>query len=440
MKYNIISSAAIKRIILTTILFSLIICQMPQTAAAKNGRHTVTSHSYNTLKNEVSTDNNSKNTKTNTDTTNSTSTGIDTSIMAKAAVLIENNSGRILYEKEKDMELIPASITKIMTLLLIFEAIHSGKIALEDSVTVSEYASSMGGSQVYLEAGETQTVDTMIKCISIASANDAAVAMAEYVSGSESEFVKNMNNKAKELGMMHTSFKNCNGLDDNIKSGHYSSAYDVALMSRELVTKYPEISNYSTVWMDEITHTTKKGSKQFGLTNTNKLIRTYNGITGLKTGSTAKAKYCLSATAERGGISLTAVIMAAPDPKERFAEAASLLDYGFANCTNYSEKASDIPLKPQKISHGKTGTVTPIVSEDFSYTLCGSETADKIERKVMYKKNLTAPIKKGDTIGTVLYRINGMDIKKIPITAGEDIKEAGYIDYFYKLAKRLLLD
>ena len=440
MKYNIISSTAIKSIILTAISFSLVICQIPQKANADSKRHIITSTSYNILDNEVSTDNSSQNTETDTELNNSTSTGIDTSIMAKAAVLIENNSGRILYEKEKDMELIPASITKIMTLLLIFEAIHSGKISLEDSVTVSEYASSMGGSQVYLETGETQTVDTMIKCISIASANDAAVAMAEYVSGSEAEFVKNMNDKAKELGMLHTSFKNCNGLDDNIKSGHYSSAYDVALMSRELVTKYPEISNYSTVWMDEITHTTKKGSKQFGLTNTNKLIRTYNGITGLKTGSTAKAKYCLSATAKRGGISLTAVIMAAPDPKERFAEAASLLDYGFANCTNYSEKASDIPLKPQKISHGKTGTVTPVVNEDFSYTLCGSETADKIERKVMYKKDLTAPIKKGDTIGTVVYRINGKDIKKIPITAGEDIKEAGYIDYFYKLAKRLLLD
>ncbi len=248
------------------------------------------------------------------------------SILAKSAVLIENNSGRILFEKEKDTELVPASITKIMTLLLIFEALHNKKITLEDSVSTSEFAASMGGSQVFLEPGETQTVDTMIKCISIASANDAAVAMAEHVSGSETEFVKKMNEKAKELGMVHTSFKNCNGLDDSIQSGHYSSAYDVALMSRELITKYPEISNYSTVWMDEITHTTRKGTTQFGLTNTNKLIRTYNGITGLKTGSTSKAKYCLSATAERNGVSLTAVIMAAPDPKERFAEAAALLE------------------------------------------------------------------------------------------------------------------
>lgn len=269
-----------------------------------------------------------------------------------------------------------------MTLLLVFEALHNKKITLEDEVSTSEYASSMGGSQVFLEPGETQTVDTMIKCISIASANDAAVAMAEYVSGSETEFVKKMNEKAKELGMEHTSFKNCNGLDDTIKSGHYSSAYDVALMSRELISKYPEISNYSTVWMDEITHTTKKGTTQFGLTNTNKLIRTYNGITGLKTGSTSKAKYCLSATAERGGVSLTAVIMAAPDPKERFAEAAALLDYGFSNCTNYSEKASELHIKPQKIINGIKEKINAKASRDFSYTLCGSESSDKIQKKL----------------------------------------------------------
>ena len=201
--------------------------------------------------------------------------------------------------------MIPASITKIMTLLLIFEAIDQKKISLEDSVTVSEYAAQMGGSQVFLEPGETQTVNEMIKCISIASANDAAVAMAEFISGSETAFVDAMNKKAKELGMEHTSFKNCNGLDDSIQSGHYSSAYDVALMSRALVTKYPEISNYSTVWMDTITHKTKKGETEFGLTNTNKLVRTYDGITGLKTGSTSKAKYCLSATAVRNGVSLT---------------------------------------------------------------------------------------------------------------------------------------
>ena len=268
-------------------------------------------------------------------------------ITAQSAVLIENSSGRILYEKEKDKELIPASITKIMTLLLIFDALEKGQIHLEDSVSVSEYAASMGGSQVFLEPGETQTVDTMIKCISVASANDAAVAMAEYVAGSEQAFVDQMNQKAKELGMTHTHFMNCNGLDDSIESGHYSSAYDVALMSRALITCYPQISHYSTIWMDEITHSTQKGDTRFGLTNTNKLIRTYQGITGLKTGSTSKAKYCLSATASRAAVSLTAVVMAAPDPKIRFSQAASLLDYGFANCTGFEDrKAHQHPSAP----------------------------------------------------------------------------------------------
>ena len=360
-------------------------------------------------------------------------------ISAKSAVLIENNSGRILYQQKKDEELIPASITKIMTLILIFEAIHNKKISLKDNVSVSEYAASMGGSQVFLEPGEIQTVDTMIKCISIASGNDAAVAMAEFVSGSEPAFVKMMNKKAKELGMKHTHFKNCNGLDDSIESGHYSSAYDVALMSRELVTKYPEISKYSTVWMDEITHSTKKGDSQFGLTNTNKLIRTYQGITGLKTGSTSKAKYCLSATAERNGVNLTAVVMAAPDPKERFIEAASLLDYGFANCSNYTEEIDDIPLQEPKISSGDKDKIIPRIEEKFSYTLCNDESADKIKRKISYKKDITAPIKEGDDIGKIEYIIAGKKIKTIPIKAAESIKKAKYMDYVKKLFNHFLI-
>lgn len=254
-------------------------------------------------------------------------TKVNMDITAASAVLIEGVTGRILYEKDKDTKRIPASITKIMTLLLIFEALDSGKIALNDTVTVSEYAAKMGGSQVYLEPGETQSVDDMIKCITIASANDAAVAMAEFICGSESEFVNRMNEKAAALGMENTHFLNCNGLDDDIESGHYSSAYDVALMSRELIMKHPDIQKYSTTWMDSITHTTKKGTSEFGLTNTNKLVRSYTGITGLKTGSTSKAKYCLSATASRNDTTMIAVIMAAPEPKIRFSQAATLLDY-----------------------------------------------------------------------------------------------------------------
>lgn len=354
-------------------------------------------------------------------------------ITAKSAVLIENSSGQILYEKEKDQELIPASITKIMTLLLIFDSIEEGKISLDDEVSVSEYASSMGGSQVFLEPGEIQTVDTMIKCICVASANDASVAMAEKIAGSESAFVEMMNQKAKELGMKHTNFKNCNGLDDTIESGHYSSAYDVALMSVELLKEHPEISNYSTIWMDEITHVTKKGESQFSLTNTNKLIRTYDGITGLKTGSTSKAKYCLSATATRNGVSLTAVIMAAPDPRCRFTEAAALLDYGFANCTAFSEKTSELSLEEIPISGGKKSTITPRIHQDFSYTLCKGQSSKEIQRKIEYKNHLKAPIKEGEPIGRVTYEMDGKMISEIPILAAQTVEKAQYTDCLQKL-------
>lgn len=360
-------------------------------------------------------------------------------ITAQSAVLIENSSGRILYEKEKDKELIPASITKIMTLLLIFEALEKGQIHLEDSVSVSEYAASMGGSQVFLEPGETQTVDTMIKCISVASANDAAVAMAEYVAGSEQAFVDQMNQKAKDLGMKHTHFMNCNGLDDSIESGHYSSAYDVALMSRALISGYPQISHYSTIWMDEITHSTKKGDTQFGLSNTNKLIRTYQGITGLKTGSTSKAKYCLSATASRAAVSLTAVVMAAPDPKIRFNQAASLLDYGFANCTGFEDQTTALKLPAIPVKNGVSETVIPYISKDFSYTLCKGESGDQIKRRIEYKKKLTAPIRKGDMVGRIVYTMNDQTLEEIPIYAVKKVPKAAYTDCLEKLMKRWLV-
>ncbi len=360
-------------------------------------------------------------------------------ITAQSAVLIENSSGRIIYEKEKDKELIPASITKIMTLLLIFEALEKGQIHLEDSVSVSEYAASMGGSQVFLEPGETQTVDTMIKCISVASANDAAVAMAEYVAGSEQAFVDQMNQKAKDLGMKHTHFMNCNGLDDSIESGHYSSAYDVALMSRALISGYPQISHYSTIWMDEITHSTKKGDTQFGLSNTNKLIRTYQGITGLKTGSTSKAKYCLSATASRAAVSLTAVVMAAPDPKIRFNQAASLLDYGFANCTGFEDQTTALKLPAIPVKNGVSETVIPYISKDFSYTLCKGESGDQIKRRIEYKKKLTAPIRKGDMVGRVVYTMNDQTLEEIPIYAVKKVPKAAYTDCLEKLMKRWLV-
>ncbi|MFA9463686.1 MAG: D-alanyl-D-alanine carboxypeptidase family protein [Velocimicrobium sp.] len=354
----------------------------------------------------------------------------------KSVVLMEATTGNVIYEKNKDEPLVMASITKIMTLILIFEALEEGKIKLEDLVSVSEYAASMGGSQVYLEPYETQTVNDMIKCISIASANDACVAMSEYIAGSETEFVSRMNEMAKKLGMEHTHFLNCCGLDNDIDSGHYSSAYDVALMSRELITKYPQISDYSTVWMDSIIHTTKKGESEFGLTNTNKLVRSYEGITGLKTGSTSKAKYCLSATARRNGMDMIAVVMAAESPKDRFHDAAKLLDYGFANCELYKDEPKDNSLEPLLVKGGKTKTVTIQTKEPFSYVLVQNEGKDSIEKQVQYVEDTVAPIKKGDKLGEIQYYLSGKQIGSIDIVSLEDIDKAYYLDYLNGLINR----
>ena len=256
-------------------------------------------------------------------------------ISAPSAILMEASTGQVVYEKNPDEERPPASVTKIMTLLLIFDALETGQISLEDTVTTSEYAASMGGSQVFLEPGETQTVDTLIKCIAVASANDACVAMAEHIAGSEEEFVNQMNERAKELGMDHTHFVNCNGLDAD---GHLTTARDISLMSRELIRLYPQIRDYAMIWMENITHTTKKGSSEFGLTNTNKLVRHYEYTTGLKTGSTSQAGFCISATAEKNGMELIAVIMAAETSRDRTKDAIALLNYGFGKCSVYQEE------------------------------------------------------------------------------------------------------
>lgn len=366
-----------------------------------------------------------------------TTSGSAVDISAVSAVLIEGSTGDIIYEKDKDKELVPASITKIMTLTLIFEALDNGKLTLETPVSVSEYAASMGGSQVFLEPNETQTVDTMIKCISIASANDAAVAMAEKIAGSEEAFVKKMNEKAVALGMKHTQFKNCTGLDDNIESGHFSSAYDVALMSRELITKHPEISNYSTVWMDTIIHKTKKGETEFGLTNTNKLVRFYDGITGLKTGSTSKAKYCLSASARRNDMDLIAVIMAAPDHKKRFSEAQALLDYGFANCHIYRDTDIAQALKPVPVQGGKEDQVVPVPKSTFSYLLKNEDSSAAPTRKISYFDAQKAPLKKGAPVGSVDYYEKDKKIGSVVLAASKDISAAGFTDYLLALTKKL---
>lgn len=357
-------------------------------------------------------------------------------LSSPAAVLMEGSTGSVLYEKNKDEKLKPASITKIMTLLLIFEALDNGQIKLTDDVSVSEHAASMGGSQVFLEPYEVQKVETMIKCISIASANDASVAMAEHIAGSEEEFVARMNAKAKELGMNNTNFVNCCGLDaDN----HYTTAYDVALMSRELITKYPQISNYSTIWMDTFVHTTKKGRTEFGLTNTNKLIKSYKGITGLKTGSTSVAKYCLSATARRNNMDLIAVIMAAPDTKTRFMEAAKLLNYGFANYSIYVDDNKDIVLEPVKVVKGVSDFVEGKVNKEFSYLCDKGMSADKIRKEVVLLEKIKAPVTADDKIGEIVYYYENSKIGSVNIHAKESVDKAGFKDCLTKTLKKFFL-
>lgn len=356
--------------------------------------------------------------------------GSELSVDCEAAILMEGSTGKIIYAKNATKELCPASITKIMTLLLIFEALDRGEIALTDSVTVSEQASGMGGSQVFLEPGETQTVDTMIKCITVSSANDAAVAMAEYIAGTEEEFVNRMNIRAKELGMKNTHFENCCGLDTD---NHYSSAKDVAIMSRELIVNHPEISDYSTIWMDTITHVTKRGSSEFGLSNTNKLVRYYEGITGLKTGSTSIAKYCLSATAKRDGMDLIAVIMAAPDTKRRFSEAQKLLDYGFANLSvykNYFSPEEPLTIKVKGGALEKTGLS---VRDEFSYVFTKEKSMDNIHHLVNIPSDIKAPVNKDTKIGSVDYYYNDNLLGSVPLYADEDVKKAGVSDYLKKL-------
>ena len=277
----------------------------------------------------------------------------DLNIDSKSCVLMESSTGMVLYENNQNEKLSPASITKIMTLVLIFDAIHSGKIKLTDVATTSAYAKSMGGSQVFLEEGETQTVETLIKCIIIASGNDASVVMAEMIAGSEEAFVKKMNERAKSLGMNNTHFIDCCGLTDS--DDHYTTAKDVALMSRELIEKYPEIFKYSTIWMESITHKTKAGEKEFVLSNTNKLLKINQYVKGLKTGSTSKAKYCVSTVAEKDGVQLIAVVMAAPDYKIRFKESEKLINYGFSNCKVYTD--NDGYKKKIKVSNGKNENV-----------------------------------------------------------------------------------
>lgn len=348
-------------------------------------------------------------------------------IEAPHAVLMEASTKEVLYEKDAHTASAPASVTKIMTMLLIFEALEQGKVKLEDPVTVSEKAASMGGSQVFLERGEVQSVDTMLKCIAIASANDACVSMAEHVAGSEEAFVGKMNEKARELGMENSHFVNCNGLDAD---GHVLSAYDVALMSRELLIKYPKVHEYCTTWMETIVHKTAKGSQEFGLNNTNKLIRQYEYCTGLKTGSTGNAGFCVSATAKKDGMELIAVIMNGETSKSRFQDARTLLNYGYANYQMYRDTDQERkPLSRILIKGGVKTETVPVYEKEFVHLLLEGENPKEIEKRIQLPEEIPAPVKQGQVLGTLDYYYGSKKLGEVALVAQEEIPKANYMDY-----------
>lgn len=344
----------------------------------------------------------------------------DLGLTSKSALLMEEDTGTILYEQNSHEALPPASVTKVMTLLLIYEGERDGKFEWTDTVQVSEHAASMGGSQVFLEEGETQTAADMTKSIAIASANDAAVAMAEFLAGSEEAFVQKMNERAKELGMEDTNFVNACGLDTE---GHVSSAYDIALMSRELMENFPEIKEYTTTWQDSIVHKTRRGEETFGLTNTNKLIQWYDGATGLKTGSTGNALYCLSGTAERDGMGLIAVVMAAPDYKVRFREVMQLLDYGFANYAIEKGREKGYAMGEVPVEKGMTDTVEAVVAEEISVLVPKGKEA-QWETKTELLPAVSAPVEAGTKVGELVYLRDGEEVGRVELTAGEDVAKA----------------
>lgn len=353
-----------------------------------------------------------------------------TEITAPSAILLEASTGQIIYEKNATERRSPASITKIMTLLLIFEALSEGKVSLQDEVVTSAHAKSMGGSQVFLEEGETQTLETMIKCIVIASGNDASVAVAEHIAGSEADFVEKMNAKATELGMVDTHFEDCCGLTDS--DGHYTTAKDVAIMSRELTVKYPEVFTYTRIWMEDITHVTRRGSSTFTLSSTNKLLKWYQWTTGLKTGSTAKAKFCISATASKDGMDLIAVIMGAPDPKERFHDAEKLLNYGFSVSNLYVDENKE-PLPQMRVEGGVEESVSLHYAEEFRYLDVTGRDLSAVEKELKLPGSVKAPVTEGETAGQAVYRIGGEEIGRIAVLYDASVEKAGFGDYFKKV-------
>jgi D-alanyl-D-alanine carboxypeptidase (penicillin-binding protein 5/6) len=337
----------------------------------------------------------------------------------KSAILIERDTGKVMYEKNSNEELPPASMTKIMTMLLIMEAIDQGKLTWNEKIRTSEYAASMGGSQIFLEPGEEMTTKEMLRGIAIGSGNDAAVAMAERIAGSEDAFVEKMNEKAKELGLKHTHFKNTTGLPVD---GHYSTAYDMAVMAKELL-KYEDITKYTGMYE---AYLREKTDKKFWLVNTNKLVRFYPGVDGLKTGFTSDAKYCLTATAQKNGMRVIAVVFGAPTSKERNAQVTKMLDYAFSQYETHPMYKRHQPVGKAHISKGKSKTVVALTSERLSLLTKKGEKTSGIEQKVILQKQLNAPVHKGDKIGTLKLIKDGNVILESPLVAGQTVVEAGW--------------
>ncbi|MCQ6277982.1 D-alanyl-D-alanine carboxypeptidase family protein [Bacillus sp. EB600] len=337
----------------------------------------------------------------------------------KSAILMERDTGKILYEKNSNEELPPASMTKVMTMLLIMEAIDQGKLSWNEKIRTSEYAASMGGSQIFLEPGEEMTTKEMLRGIAIGSGNDAAVAMAERIAGSEPAFVQKMNEKAKELGLKHTHFENTTGLP---VKGHYSTANDMALMAKELL-KYEDITKFTGMYESYLRENT---DKKFWLVNTNKLVRFYPGVDGLKTGFTSEAKYCLTATAQKNGMRVIAVVFGAPTSKDRNAQVTKMLDYAYSQYETHPIFKRNQDVGKAYISKGKDKTVQALTSEPLSLLTKKGEKTDGIKQKVILQKHLNAPIHKGDKVGTLKLIKDGKVVQESPLVASKNVEEAGW--------------
>ena len=356
------------------------------------------------------------------------SRGLQPEVPGKSALLMDMTTGTVLYEHNAHEALPPASVTKVMTMLLIMEAIDSGNIKWDDVVTTSETAAAKGGSQIYLKVGETMTVSDMVKSIAVSSANDCACAMAEHLAGSEEAFVEKMNEKAKALGMNDTHFVNCTGLDDDESAKeHVTSAYDIALMSRELMLNHPNIQKFTTIWMD----TVRGGA--FGLANTNKLVRFYPGATGLKTGFTSGAGYCLSATAQRDGMGLIAVVMGAESSKDRFAACKSMLDYGFANFALVNPEITE-GIVPVRL--GITDSVKAVPAEPVQLLIDKAQ-SNQVQIQTVLEESVAAPVSKGQRLGTLTVKVGQQVLKEVPMVAQDGVERLTWGDLFLKVLRKL---